>query len=122
MTGKILSPKTLISFSYLPLINLSSIQYPFLLYLLILLPSPSPHTPHTHPPSALPPQVTILQCYRKGGAGDYYYSIQSMIEYEQENNLLTSSDSQSGSRTLLRLHRGLGACCNDDDDDDIYFI
>ncbi|XP_050698224.1 ceramide-1-phosphate transfer protein-like isoform X2 [Eriocheir sinensis] len=52
-------------------------------------------------------KVTILQCYRKGGAGDYYYSIQSMIEYEQENNLLTSSDRQSGSRTLLRLHRGL---------------
>lgn len=55
-------------------------------------------------------KVTILQCYRKGGAGDYYYSIQSMIEYEQENNLLTSSDRQSGSRTLLRLHRGLGGC------------
>ncbi|XP_042213484.1 ceramide-1-phosphate transfer protein-like isoform X2 [Homarus americanus] len=52
-------------------------------------------------------KVTTLQCYRKGGAGDYYYSIQSMIEYERENNLLTSSDQQSGSRTLLRLHRGL---------------
>ncbi|XP_063851733.1 ceramide-1-phosphate transfer protein-like isoform X1 [Scylla paramamosain] len=52
-------------------------------------------------------KVTILQCYRKGGAGDYYYSIQSMIEYEQENNLLTCTDPQSGSRTLLRLHRGL---------------
>ena len=59
----------------------------------------------------MPPQVTILQCYRKGGAGDYYYSIQSMIEYEQENNLLTCTDPQSGSRTLLRLHRGLGECC-----------
>ncbi|KAK8750850.1 hypothetical protein OTU49_015027 [Cherax quadricarinatus] len=52
-------------------------------------------------------KVTILQCYRKGGAGDYYYSIQSMIEYERENNILTGSDQQSGSRTLLRLHRGL---------------
>ncbi|KAK3871967.1 hypothetical protein Pcinc_022924 [Petrolisthes cinctipes] len=52
-------------------------------------------------------KVTILQCYRKGGAGDYYFSIQSMIEYERENNLLTSNDQQSGSRTLLRLHRGL---------------
>ncbi|XP_069178702.1 ceramide-1-phosphate transfer protein isoform X2 [Procambarus clarkii] len=52
-------------------------------------------------------KVTILQCYCKGGAGDYYYSIQSMIEYERENNILTSSDQQSGSRTLLRLHRGL---------------
>lgn len=52
-------------------------------------------------------KVTILQCYRKGGAGDYYFSIQSMIEYERENHLLTSSDQQSGSRTLLRLHRGL---------------
>ncbi|XP_071523854.1 ceramide-1-phosphate transfer protein-like isoform X3 [Panulirus ornatus] len=52
-------------------------------------------------------KVTTLQCYRKGGAGDYYYSIQSMIEYERENNLMMSSDQQSGSRTLLRLHRGL---------------
>ncbi|KAG0722103.1 Ceramide-1-phosphate transfer protein [Chionoecetes opilio] len=30
-----------------------------------------------------------------------------MIEYEQENNLLGCTDPQSGSRTLLRLHRGL---------------
>ncbi|XP_037788137.1 ceramide-1-phosphate transfer protein-like [Penaeus monodon] len=52
-------------------------------------------------------KITILQCYRKGGAGDYYYSIQSMIEYERENNLLTSKDQQSGARTLLRLHRAL---------------
>ncbi|XP_068210867.1 ceramide-1-phosphate transfer protein-like isoform X1 [Palaemon carinicauda] len=52
-------------------------------------------------------KITILQCYRKGGAGDFYYSIQSMIEYEQENNLINNKDRQSGSRTLLRLHRAL---------------
>ncbi|XP_066983394.1 ceramide-1-phosphate transfer protein-like isoform X3 [Macrobrachium rosenbergii] len=52
-------------------------------------------------------KITILQCYRKGGAGDFYYSIQSMIEYEQEHNLISNKDRQSGSRTLLRLHRAL---------------
>ncbi|KAK7069430.1 Gltpd1p [Halocaridina rubra] len=52
-------------------------------------------------------KITILQCYRKGGAGDYYYSIQSMIEYERENNLISNKDRQSGARTLLRLHRAL---------------
>ena len=53
-------------------------------------------------------KVTTLHCYRKGGAGDYYYSIQSMIQYEQDHNLLNSKDRQSGARTLLRLHRALG--------------
>lgn len=52
-------------------------------------------------------KINILQCYRMGGQGDYYYTIQSMLEYEQENNILQSKDQQSGSRTLLRLHRAL---------------
>ncbi|XP_076066545.1 ceramide-1-phosphate transfer protein [Oratosquilla oratoria] len=52
-------------------------------------------------------KVTILQCYCKGGAGDYYYSLASMIEYEKDNNLLTSTTNPSGARTLLRLHRAL---------------
>ncbi|KAL7639770.1 UNVERIFIED_CONTAM: hypothetical protein RMT77_009180 [Armadillidium vulgare] len=52
-------------------------------------------------------KITILECYRKGGAGDFYYSIQSMIEYEKDNSILESTEQQSGSRTLLRLHRAL---------------
>lgn len=32
----------------------------------------------------------------------------AMIEYEKANNLLSKRDYVSGSRTLLRLHRGLG--------------
>ncbi|MCL4123588.1 UNVERIFIED_CONTAM: hypothetical protein GTU68_062348 [Idotea baltica] len=52
-------------------------------------------------------KITILQCCRKGGAGDYYYSIQSMIEYEKESTILESTTEVSGSRTLLRLHRAL---------------
>jgi len=52
-------------------------------------------------------KLNILQCYRKGGAGEYYYSIQSMIEYEKEQELLYSTEKASGSRTLLRLHRAL---------------
>ncbi|XP_012218280.1 ceramide-1-phosphate transfer protein [Linepithema humile] len=36
-----------------------------------------------------------------------YRTIKSMIEYEKENKLLEKSDFVNGSRTLLRLHRGL---------------
>ncbi|TGZ48559.1 ceramide-1-phosphate transfer protein [Temnothorax longispinosus] len=36
-----------------------------------------------------------------------YTTIKSMIEYERENKLLEKADFVNGSRTLLRLHRGL---------------
>ncbi|XP_044741638.1 ceramide-1-phosphate transfer protein [Chrysoperla carnea] len=36
-----------------------------------------------------------------------FESINSMIDYERSNDLLTKKDYVSGSRTLLRLHRGL---------------
>ncbi|XP_011495375.1 PREDICTED: ceramide-1-phosphate transfer protein [Ceratosolen solmsi marchali] len=36
-----------------------------------------------------------------------YCSIKTMIEYEKKNNLLQKKDFVTGSRTLLRLHRGL---------------
>ncbi|XP_012263217.2 ceramide-1-phosphate transfer protein [Athalia rosae] len=36
-----------------------------------------------------------------------YKTIKSMIQHEAENNLLQKSDYVNGSRTLLRLHRGL---------------
>ena len=50
-------------------------------------------------------QLNTVRCYRKGGAGDCYYSIQSMLVYEKEQPSLTYP---SGSRTVLRLHRALG--------------
>lgn len=37
-----------------------------------------------------------------------YTTIKSMIEYEKESNMLDKGDYTNGSRTLLRLHRGLG--------------
>lgn len=37
-----------------------------------------------------------------------FKTIKSMIQHEKENNLLQKSDYVNGSRTLLRLHRGLG--------------
>lgn len=49
-------------------------------------------------------KLNILRCYRKGGSGDFYYSIQSMLQYEKDQPSLTQP---SASRTLLRLHRAL---------------
>lgn len=37
-----------------------------------------------------------------------FETVKKMIEYEKNNKLLTKNDYVSGSRTLLRLHRGLG--------------
>lgn len=38
-----------------------------------------------------------------------YETIKTMIQHEKENKLLQKSDFVNGSRTLLRLHRGLGS-------------
>lgn len=37
-----------------------------------------------------------------------YTTVKSMIEYEKENKQLEKPDLSNGTRTLLRLHRGLG--------------
>lgn len=37
-----------------------------------------------------------------------FTTAKEMIEYEKENELLYKNDYVSGSRTLLRIHRGLG--------------
>lgn len=37
-----------------------------------------------------------------------FRTIKSMIRHETENDLLQKTDYVNGSRTLLRLHRGLG--------------
>lgn len=39
---------------------------------------------------------------------DNFQSVKNMIEYEKNNDLLHKKGYTSGSRTLLRLHRGLG--------------
>ncbi|XP_074600701.1 ceramide-1-phosphate transfer protein [Brevipalpus obovatus] len=53
-------------------------------------------------------KINILQSYIDDeSTGAKYTTVQSMIEYEREENLLTNQDRQSGARTLLRLHRAL---------------
>lgn len=37
-----------------------------------------------------------------------FTTVKKMIEHEKNNHLLNKKDYVSGSRTLLRLHRGLG--------------
>lgn len=53
-------------------------------------------------------KVDILEDFRKKENSDKFESFKSMIIYEQNDGLLKKSDYVSGSRTLLRLHRGLG--------------
>lgn len=38
----------------------------------------------------------------------YYDSFKKMMKYEKESNLHEKNGFVSGSRTMLRLHRGLG--------------
>ncbi|XP_035914203.1 LOW QUALITY PROTEIN: ceramide-1-phosphate transfer protein [Anopheles stephensi] len=52
-------------------------------------------------------KVEILEKLRGKENADSFLTIRTMMEYEQEANLLSKKDYVSGSRTLLRLHRGL---------------
>ena len=54
-------------------------------------------------------KVEILENFRKKEKeGENFSSFKAMMEYEKSENLLDKKDYVSGSRTLLRLHRGLG--------------
>lgn len=53
-------------------------------------------------------KVTILETFRSGEQKDNFATFKTMMEYEKENQLLEKKGYVSGSRTLLRLHRGLG--------------
>lgn len=53
-------------------------------------------------------KVHILEKLRQQQENpDKFETVQTMMEYEQSSNLLDKKDYVSGSRTLLRLHRGL---------------
>jgi len=53
-------------------------------------------------------KILILEAYLASENSAHYRTIQSMVNYERENEILTkTSDPLSGSRTLLRLHRAL---------------
>lgn len=54
-------------------------------------------------------KIDILEMLRqKHDDGTNFESFSSMLEFEKSSGLLSKSDYVSGSRTLLRLHRGLG--------------
>lgn len=54
-------------------------------------------------------KIDILEMLRhKHDDGTNFESFSSMLEFEKSSGLLNKSDYVSGSRTLLRLHRGLG--------------
>lgn len=48
--------------------------------------------------------------HRDGENAIYYDSFKKMMKYEKESGLHEKNDFVSGSRTMLRLHRGLGLC------------
>lgn len=58
--------------------------------------------------SDLKSKIEILETLRQKENEKEFESFASMIEYEKSAGLLKKSDYVSGSRTLLRLHRGLG--------------
>lgn len=55
-------------------------------------------------------KIEILEELRlsSNGTADKFVTFNAMMEYEKATGLLNKSDYVSGSRTLLRLHRGLG--------------
>lgn len=55
-------------------------------------------------------KVEILEEFRANKENsDKFSSVKRMMTYERDSELLNKKDYVSGSRTLLRLHRGLGA-------------
>lgn len=56
-------------------------------------------------------KIKILVSYMEGENGSHYATIQSMVKYELDNDLVDltkrGNHPESGSRTLLRLHRAL---------------
>lgn len=53
-------------------------------------------------------KVEILEAFRGTTSREHFETFKTMLEHEKENNLLEKKGYVSGSRTLLRLHRGLG--------------
>ena len=52
-------------------------------------------------------KIDILEEFRNRETCDKFESFKSMLDYEKTSGLLNKTDYVSGSRTLLRLHRGL---------------
>lgn len=55
-------------------------------------------------------KIEILRKLSKvSNESEYFSTVKRMIDYEKKNGLLDKKEYTSGSRTLLRLHRGLGS-------------
>lgn len=53
-------------------------------------------------------KITILEDFLQDNkTGEHFQTIHQLMCYEKDNNLLADNTYISGSRTLLRLHRGL---------------
>lgn len=55
-------------------------------------------------------KIEILEIHRQKENAEQFETFAKMLEYEKSSSLLDKKDYVSGSRTLLRLHRGLGKC------------
>lgn len=53
-------------------------------------------------------KIEILEAHRQKENAEQFETFAKMLEYEKTTSLLDKKDYVSGSRTLLRLHRGLG--------------
>lgn len=53
-------------------------------------------------------KIKIMEKHRAGEDQIYYESFKKMMKYEKETSLHEKNGFVSGSRTMLRLHRGLG--------------
>lgn len=53
-------------------------------------------------------KIEILEVHRQKENAEQFETFAKMMEYEKSSSLLDKKDYVSGSRTLLRLHRGLG--------------
>lgn len=53
-------------------------------------------------------KIKIMEKHREGENAIQYDSFKKMMKYEKESGLCEKHDFVSGSRTMLRLHRGLG--------------
>lgn len=53
-------------------------------------------------------KIDILESLRQQENQNQFESFAAMLEFEKSTGLLNKKDYVSGSRTLLRLHRGLG--------------
>lgn len=56
-------------------------------------------------------KIEILETHRQKENAEQFQTFATMMEYEKTTALLNKKDYVSGSRTLLRLHRGLGIVC-----------